>query len=261
MENNVVLATKAFESVSQEKVSDIKLLSFNSMHKNYLIASNTGAYYVIRLPNNSLDELQNYVKEYKITIQLISSGLDVECVFFDQSEGIKITKYILITDSLLDNPSENNLKAVALALRKLHHLPLTINYEFDPIEKLNKIKEILKLEQLHEKEDEIFAQYLSIKDRYTPTWNHNFLLPTNVLKRKDSVYFINYMFFGKCTPLFDISVLLTSHQITEKSKVVFFLNEYFGNQDTDYYLDYTKIQRLTTLFLEKITSLSIEKVI
>ncbi|MDR0831657.1 MAG: hypothetical protein LBM99_02025 [Bacillales bacterium] len=261
MEQNIEKIKSIYESVMALKVSDVKLLSENSLHCNYLITTNLANFAVLRLPKESTSSFQDFVKEYKITLKTQQTPFDIECYYFDTTEGVKITKYIATTQILNKDSSERTIENVTVAIKNFHNFNYNLDYSFNVIEKINLIKHALGVDMLVENEKEILNNFETVRKTYPSVFCHNYLLPTNILIRNNDIFFINYIFFGKNIALFDLAVMLTSCGINDKRTVSNVLLHYFRDSNDKYYRDYLIVKRVVDLYLNSLSKLSLDKIL
>ena len=87
--------------------------------KNYLIEKSEKAY-VLRVPGEGTEVLINRNHEEK-NLRIVSKlKIDVELCYFDVQTGMKISEYIKNSKTITPEIAEENLKEVAMILKKLH---------------------------------------------------------------------------------------------------------------------------------------------
>lgn len=111
---------KILENKVKEVSDGVKNIKFigGMTNKNYLIEKSEKAY-VLRVPGEGTEVLINRNHEEK-NLRIVSKlKIDVELCYFDVQTGMKISEYIKNSKTITPEIAEENLKEVAMILKKL----------------------------------------------------------------------------------------------------------------------------------------------
>ena len=118
-----------------------------------------GTDYIYRHPGEGTDRIINRRNEKKSLILAKQYGIDPTYIYMDVNEGWKISKFI--TDFREpDYSSFEDSKIILEVLRRLHSLPITVDYGMKPWEDALKMENLLK-----EKDPDCFTEYEDLKER------------------------------------------------------------------------------------------------
>lgn len=189
---------------------------------NYLLCVKNEKY-IVRIPQKDNSHLFNRKNE-KIVHDLVRD-LDVECIYFNEENGIKITKYIDHLYEFEECPYEDKVERCALLMKKLHTLP-PVDFHFNPFQTLQNYKEHVKkpLYDLSKYEKEI-EKVKTFKNK--DVLCHNDFVSGNILYGKDRDYLIDYEYGASNDPLFDVISFLSENQIFDKTLRERFYHVYF----------------------------------
>ncbi len=194
---------------------------------NYLI--DQGA--VLRIKTATIDELYNPVNEYRAERLLINSGLTPQLLHFDQTTGIKLTRYLPNTSFLSKPPTVKQLISVAKALKQLHALPIVGIDEFKPIARYEIYKRASKLSTSTTRETSIVAEIKKKLETTPCVFAHNDLVRGNLLFDQDELYIIDYEYAGLNHPLFDLASFITENNIDDSHLIEIFLMAYYQEKN------------------------------
>lgn len=118
-----------------------------------------GIDYIYRHPGEGTERIINRRNEKKSLILAKQHGIDPTYIYMDVNEGWKISKYI--TDFREpDYSSFEDSKKILTVLRRLHSLPITVDYGMKPWEDALKMDNLLK-----EKDPDSFVEYEDLKEK------------------------------------------------------------------------------------------------
>ncbi|MEG0743290.1 MAG: choline kinase family protein [Erysipelotrichaceae bacterium] len=189
--------------------------------------------YMIRIPHEDSEHIVDRHHEAKALALIKDKNLDVEEIYFNEENGIRITKYhndLLEYETCNDS---NKVEKVAHLMRKLHDLQATIGESFDPIKRLEQYSTHIKqpiydctpfkvvIEQVRNmKHHEILC--------------HNDWVSGNILFSKDQTYLIDYEYAADNDPLFDVMSFFSENQILDETLRNRFYKIYFENETIPY---------------------------
>lgn len=163
--------------------------------------------------------------------------------------------------------SQINIARIADALTQAHSLP-AVSHSFciyDLIEHyLQSIELFLPIRSDVQEELEylrrLFSNLLRVESCQSPVVCHNDLNPKNVLIDDDAIWLIDWEYTGMGDPLFDLSVVARSHNLTREQQV-YFIQSYDDSLDVEttlekmakYSLAYS-LREMTWLLLKHLTT-------
>ena len=118
-----------------------------------------GTDYIYRHPGEGTERIINRRNEKKSLILAKEYGIDPTYIYMDFNEGWKISKFI--TDFREpDYSSFEDSRTILSVLRRLHSLPIKVDYGMKPWEDALKMENLLK-----EKDPDCFVEYEYLKER------------------------------------------------------------------------------------------------
>lgn len=203
---------------------------------NYIM-SIKGIEYVIRQPGGMTEQIIDRKME-KLNNNIVSEfGVNSDCIYFDESSGIKISLYIKNSQNLAHaNPSSpKNLEAVSSIMKKIHSSPKHFLNRFDWQNELAKYEQII--EGLS---GSFFFDYTTLKEQLVtfvqenikdPIWApcHNDTVPENfILDAAGKTYLIDWEYSGMNDPCWDVAAYILESKLSAEAMHHFILN-YFGH--------------------------------
>lgn len=184
-------------------------------NKNYKV-NIKGEYYILRMPGAGTSDMISRVNEKNNARIGGILGLDTEVVYFNESTGIKVSRFIENAETLKPQTAryEENMEIVAALLKKLHFSCLDFENEF------NVFREIEKYERLVKEANGKYydAEYPDVRTRVMALEEeldrigrdcytcHNDTVPENFVKgENDRTYLIDWEYSGMNDPMWDIA--------------------------------------------------------
>ena len=202
----------------EEDIINFRNVSKGLTNKLFVFEIN-GIEYIYRHPGDGTESIVNRKNEKKSLVLAKQFGIDPTYIYLDVNEGWKISQFIADFREP-DYNSFNDSKLIIKTLRKLHNLPITVDYGLDPIKDSIEIEKLLK-----QKDPNCFKPYQQLKenilklysltendgiekcfchgDTYQPNW---MILPDN------SVILIDWEYSGVSDPGIDIGYYIVDGQ-------------------------------------------------
>jgi len=202
-----------------------KLIKLGGSNHVYSFIVNEQKYVIKTLSDNSIMDWKREKAAYN---SLKSFNLTDELVHFDN--GIKISKFLEDSKALTYGMSDM-IDSLDL-IRKVHESGISIEYDYDIIENMNryisycnkKSRRLKKLESYRDKIDSIHAILNEIN--IPRVFCHGDACATNFLRIPNgSIKIIDWEYAGMADPLLDIAIA-TLHQGFEKVDPVWCLHQY-----------------------------------
>jgi len=207
-----------------------------------------GIEYVIRQPGGLTEQIIDRKIE-RVNNSIVSEfGVNSDCIYFDESSGIKISLYIKNSQNLANSdPSAlKNLEAVSSIMKKIHTSAKHFSNCFDWQIELSKYEQIIK--QLN---GGFFFDYTTLKDLLVAfvqnninsticTPCHNDTVPENfIIDDTGKTYLIDWEYSGMNDPCWDVAAYILESKLSAEAIHHFILN-YFGHPLTP--MDESKIK-------------------
>ena len=202
----------------EEDIINFRNVSKGLTNKSFVFEIN-GIEYIYRHPGDGTESIVNRKNEKKSLVLAKQFGIDPTYIYLDVNEGWKISQFIADFREP-DYNSFNDSKLIIKTLRKLHNLPITVDYGLDPIKDSIEIEKLLK-----QKDPNCFKPYQQLKenilklysltendgiekcfchgDTYQPNW---MIFPDN------SVILIDWEYSGVSDPGIDIGYYIVDGQ-------------------------------------------------
>ena len=202
----------------EEDIINFRNVSKGLTNKSFVFEIN-GIEYIYRHPGDGTESIVNRKNEKKSLVLAKQFGIDPTYIYLDVNEGWKISQFIADFREP-DYNCFNDSKLIIKTLRKLHNLPITVDYGLDPIKDSIEIEKLLK-----QKDPNCFKPYQQLKenilklysltendgiekcfchgDTYQPNW---MILPDN------SVILIDWEYSGVSDPGIDIGYYIVDGQ-------------------------------------------------
>lgn len=199
---------------------------------NYLIKTIDNQQFVLRIPGTNI--IINRKRERIIQEQTECCGLNVKSIYFNEENGIKITKFMPTSITLKPYTIGKYIQKIAKKLKFLHNSNMEFVYEFNPFDEMSKylslIKEGHKFDRLNLALD-IFLSHkktiFEINQKYygsdlilMPT--HGDLVPENILINGDEILIIDWEYAGFNDPCWDIASLIIESNLSQNLQEEFF---------------------------------------
>jgi len=224
--------------IGVKDTNDIKVQRIGGLtNKNFKVETDMGDF-VIRLPGNGTEEMINR-KEERICTELANQiNIDSKLIYFDDETGIKISRYIQDAETMNYNlvRKQDNLKAIADVLRKLHTCGKSIPVVFDVFDKIEEYENILKKyssDYFWEDYEIIKGKVCALKDEIKQmkiqlTMCHNDPLCENFIRSGNKMYLVDWEYAGMNDPMWDLADFFIEAGLspTEESE---FCSYYFGH--------------------------------
>ena len=234
----------------EEDIINFRNVSKGLTNKSFVFEIN-GIEYIYRHPGDGTESIVNRKNEKKSLVLAKQFGIDPTYIYLDVNEGWKISQFIADFREP-DYNSFNDSKLIIKTLRKLHNLPITVDYGLDPIKDSIEIEKLLK-----QKDPNCFKPYQQLKenilklysltendgiekcfchgDTYQPNW---MILPDN------SVILIDWEYSGVSDPGIDIGYYIVDGQYDFQQAEQFikeYLQQDYNSTTRLHYLCYISI--------------------
>lgn len=193
-----------------DEIRKIEVLKKGMTNRSFLFECK-GKKYIMRIPGEGTEQLINRDKEAAVYQVLQGRGICDHVVFFDASNGYKITEYMEGARAC-NASSETDLKACMKKLRYFHELGLKVEHKFDIFEQIE------FYESLWDNEPSIFKDYQNTKrnvmslktyvDQHSgkQVLTHIDAIPDNFLFVNNELYLIDWEYAGMQDPHVDIAM-------------------------------------------------------
>lgn len=133
---------QTIQNVFQTKQYSLTKLDKGISNHNYLLCVNQKKY-IVRSPKSEHSALHlQFEKEKEVLLHV--KDLDVETLYFDTINGIKITNYVPHVSEFHETVDPKKYAKTALLLKKLHTKKVEVSFFFDPFFKLEQYKNAIK---------------------------------------------------------------------------------------------------------------------
>lgn len=185
-----------------------------------------GADYVIRQPGGMTEQIIDRKIERINNLIASEFGVNSDCVYFDESTGIKISTYIKNSRNMaLANPSlPKNLESVANLLKQIHSFPSPFPNRFDWLAELIKYEQIIGQLQ-----GSFFFDYKPLKEQLVTFVQktiqstslvpcHNDTVPENFLiDDSGRTYLVDWEYSGMNDPCWDIGAYILESKLPQEA--------------------------------------------
>ncbi|AET70800.1 putative choline kinase involved in LPS biosynthesis [Desulfosporosinus orientis DSM 765] len=206
---------------------------------NYIMNIN-GVDYVIRQPGGMTDQIIDRKIERINNLLASEFGVNSDCVYFDESSGIKISTYVKNSRNMaLADPSlPHNLESVSSLMKQIHSFPSHFPNRFDWLSELLKYEQIIK--QLH---GSFFFDYINLKEQLVSFIQktikstilapcHNDTVPENFLiDDKGRTYLVDWEYSGMNDPCWDVAAYILESKLPDEA-IQQLVQFYFNRQLT-----------------------------
>ena len=141
----------------EEDIADFRKVNEGLTNTSFIFRIN-GTDYIYRHPGEGTEYIINRRNEKRSLILAKEYGIDPTYIYMDVNEGWKISEFIADFREP-DYSSPDDTGKVMESLRRLHSLPVTVDYGMRPWEDALKMEELLK-----EKDPDCFRKYEELKE-------------------------------------------------------------------------------------------------
>ncbi len=142
--------------VDLSQIKNIRPVKLGMTNRSYTVQVGN-EFYIVRLPGEGTEKLINRTHEKQVYDAIKGKGLCDDPIFFDQTNGVKISKY-LHGARTCDSASKNDLLLCMRKLHYLHDLEINMGYDFDLFENID------RYEALWGRRQSIYSDYPETKD-------------------------------------------------------------------------------------------------
>lgn len=248
--SDIIRNIKLVFRCDEEDVVDFRTISEGLTNTSFIFQID-GTDYIYRHPGDGTDSIINRRNEKKSLIKAKEFGIDPTYIYMDVLEGWKISKYV----TEFREPDYNNFedsKKIISVLRRLHALPVKVEYGMKPwedalaMERLLKEKDAHCFEEYEELKEKVFGLYRkTLGDGISKCFCHGDTYKPNWMIRPDGeVILIDWEYSGCSDPGIDVGYYIVD-AMYDYSDAQHFIREYLGEQLTEqkefHYMAYTAI--------------------
>lgn len=185
-----------------------------------------GVDYVIRQPGGMTEEIIDRKIE-RLNNNIASEfGVNSDCIYFDETSGIKISVYINNSLNMAQSgpDSPENLAAVTKLMKKIHCLPRDFSNRFDWQTELAKYERIIEKQR-----GDLFYDYATLKGQLvnfvqqnikntTLVPCHNDTVPENfIIDNTGRTYLIDWEYSGMNDPCWDVAAYIIESKLSNEA--------------------------------------------
>lgn len=228
-----------FSEIMNIEIEKIYCISFagGMTNSNYYVNTQIGNY-IIRIPGKCTETMISRENEKYNSKLGYLLNINVDTIYFSESSGIKITKYIDNAETLNGETAqlEENMKQTTKLLRNLHYSNAELKSCFDVEKELKKYEQIIdtangKYYEGYPKTKKIFIEFIKklneIGKDIKPC--HNDLVAENFIKNNERMYLIDWEYAGYNDPMWDLAAHLIECEFTKENEELF-LKYYFKDE-------------------------------
>lgn len=217
-----IMIDNIIEEVFHTKEYTIEKTNKGLTNHNYLLKVKNQEY-MVRVPRNDSGHIVN--RKHEKIVSELAKELDVETLYFNEENGIKITINYPDVYEYEECPYANKIERCAILMKKLHSLP-PVDFHFEPFHTLNIYRSHVKtpLYDLSEFE-QMITQVKNFHNK--DVLCHNDWVSGNILFSDQRDYLIDYEYGASNDPLFDVISFLSENQIFDKTLRARFYHVYF----------------------------------
>lgn len=222
----------------EEDVVDFRKVSEGMTNTSFIFKID-GVDYIYRHPGDGTESIINRKNEKTSLIKAKEFGVDPTYIYMDVNEGWKISRFV--SEFREPNYTEfEDSKRVISMMRKLHQIPVSVNYGMKPWEDALAMEKMIK-----KKNADCFTEYELLKrkieilykqtvgdgvekcfchgDTYKPNW---------MIKPDGEVYLIDWEYSGMSDPGIDVGYYIVDAQY-DVDEAEQFINEYLSDSYSD----------------------------
>lgn len=270
------LETHLKTAKSEEYINDIDIaeLKKDSVKKieclggmtntNFLIETKDEKY-VLRLPGEGTTFFIDRKNENFNTEAIQTLKIDSRIVYFNENTGVKISKYLENSESLIPNTAFKNIEKVSEVLKCLHNSNLKFKNNF------NVFNEILRYEkEINGTIPNIYKNYLNVREKVLSLEKilksmgeklvpcHNDTVPENFILSKDKLYLIDWEYSGMNELEWDLGAFCLESKFSDEETKEF-IRCYFGGLEKQENILKIKIYQICQDFLWTLWTILKEK--
>lgn len=195
-----------------------------------------GTEYVIRQPGGMTEQIIDRKIERVNNTIASEFGVNSDCIYFDETTGIKISIYIKNSQNLAfaDPCSPKNLEAVSWLMKKIHAAPKHFPNRFDWQRELSKYEQIIQ--QLN---GDVFFDYPTLKEQLVDFVQknikntilvpcHNDTVPENfIIDDTGRIYLIDWEYSGMNDRCWDVAAYILESKLSAEA-IDYLILTYFG---------------------------------
>lgn len=248
--SDIIRNIKLVFRCDEENITDFRTVNEGLTNTSFIFQID-GIDYIYRHPGDGTESIINRRNEKTSLIKAKEFGIDPTYIYMDVIEGWKISKYINEFREPDYYDFEDSKKILAV-LRKLHAIPIVVDYGLNPWEDALAIERLLKEkkahcfdehEELKEKIKKLYQKTLGDGiqkcfchgDTYKPNW---------MIKPDGDVILIDWEYSGYSDPGIDVGYYIVD-AMYESDLARKFIREYLGDewseQNEFHYMAYVAI--------------------
>ncbi len=210
-----------------DDITSVTLTDKGLTNQNWLVESGN-EWFMVRIPFKDSDHIVSRIHE-KAAIDLITrENLDVETVYFNVSDGIKITRFVEDFLTFDEYHGKDKYYRVGRLMKKFHGLNVRSGYRFDPVSRLNQYKNQIKHPFVPLDNQEEYIRFVESQQEILCLC-HNDWVAGNIGFSSKGDYLIDYEYAGDNHPFFDVTSFLSENQIFDTQARNEFYIAYFSN--------------------------------
>ena len=186
--------------------------------------------YIFRIPGKCTDTMISRKSEgYNSKLGYLLD-LNVDTVYFDEVQGIKITKYVDDAETLSPATArlEINIAETTKLMRKLHDSNAELQSSFNVFDELIKYEELTEAAngKYYDGYEDLRIEFFKCQDRLDKISLdvkpcHNDLVAENFIKNSERMYLIDWEYAGMNDPMWDIASHLIECSFTKEGAALF----------------------------------------
>lgn len=218
-----------------DDVTSVTLTDKGLTNQNWLVESRNERF-MVRIPFQDSDQIVSRIHEKAAIDLIMHENLDVETVYFNVSDGIKITRYVEDFLTFDEYQGKDKFYRVGRLMRKFHDMNVRSGYKFDPVSRLNQYKKQIihpyePLKNQHE-----YIRFIESQQENLCLC-HNDWVAGNIGFSIERDYLIDYEYAGDNHPYFDVTSFLSENQIFDTQARNEFYIAYFSKLPDEHTLD------------------------
>lgn len=229
-----------FAKIMVMDIKDIEKIVFagGMTNANYKVSTLSGNY-ILRIPGKCTEEMISRKQEKYNSKLAYLLDLNVDTIYFNEQEGIKITRFVDHAETLSPQTArqEENMIQTSALMRKLHDSNVELQSTFDVAEELLKYEQLVK-----EANTSFYPGYEAVRKTFFALfakldelgWEalpcHNDLVAENFIKNEQRMYLIDWEYAGKNDPMWDVAAHLIECEFSKQEEALF-LQYYFKGRE------------------------------
>ncbi len=248
--SDIIRNIKLVFRCDEEDVVDFRTISEGLTNTSFIFQIND-VDYIYRHPGDGTESIINRRNEKTSLIKAKEYGIDPTYIYMDVIEGWKISKYVHAFREPDYSDFEDSKKIIAV-LKKLHSIPVKVDYGMEPWEDALRMERLLK-----EKKADCFEEHETLKekigrlyqrtcgdgidkcfchgDTYRPNW---------MIKPDGKVILIDWEYSGYSDPGIDVGYYIVDAKY-DFEEALRFIREYLGEDWSEakefHFMAYTSI--------------------